>query len=529
MPQTQRRHVEIDRLPITILGAEVHNSSTSTPTSTRRAFGRAKRLGANAVLAPIAWDLLEPNRGEFHFEQIDAMLSAARDEHLYLVPLWFGSWKNASSSYVPEWIKRDPDTFPVAVAGEQGPIEHVSPFGEESRRADAAAFTALMSYLRHSDPEGTVIMVQVENEVGLLGDSRDRSDLANRAWAREVPAAIITAIEGAPWIPAHQRWLERGRLRSGSWQEVLGDNSEAHEVFMASAYATYVQTIVSSGQAQHPLPMYVNAWLDVPIEIDLPVSSALAVAGGAEPGWYPSGGPIPRVAPIWSACAPSLALHAPDIYFGDFDEICRAFRESSSALLIPEMRRSSLGAAQMLVALTEHRAVGVSPFGVDSVEEGSDAEAALADGYRLAGTATEILREHPGAVARGFLLGDDRPEQTVQFGEFLVTLKADDLFDEPDVVGPAHGAVIQERPGVFTVIGRGLDVKFARENGGRVGILAATELDFKGSWRVVRRLNGDETASGTAIRVPQRGARTPEAFPIPLLPASTGIVRVELY
>ncbi len=34
-------------------------------------------------------------------------------------------------------------------------------------------------------------MMQVDNEMGLLGDSRDRSKLADAAWAKPVPAQLI--------------------------------------------------------------------------------------------------------------------------------------------------------------------------------------------------------------------------------------------------------------------------------------------------------------------------------------------------
>ena len=45
------------------------------------------------------------------------------------------------------------------------------------------AFAKLMAHLKDIDEEhSTVVMVQVENEVGLLGDSRDRSRLAEEIW-----------------------------------------------------------------------------------------------------------------------------------------------------------------------------------------------------------------------------------------------------------------------------------------------------------------------------------------------------------
>ena len=60
-------------------------------------------------------------------------------------------------------------------------------------QADARAFAALMRHIRQVDRDQTVIMIQVENESGLLGDSRDRSALANTMWSQPVPAVLVQA------------------------------------------------------------------------------------------------------------------------------------------------------------------------------------------------------------------------------------------------------------------------------------------------------------------------------------------------
>jgi hypothetical protein len=40
------------------------------------------------------------------------MIITARDLDLRLIPLWFGPWKNAISTYTPAWVKIDADRFP---------------------------------------------------------------------------------------------------------------------------------------------------------------------------------------------------------------------------------------------------------------------------------------------------------------------------------------------------------------------------------------------------------------------------------
>jgi hypothetical protein len=50
-------------------------------------------------------------------------------------------------------------------------MEILSPFSQENAEADARAFAALMRHLREVDGrDNTVVMVQVENEIGMIPD-----------------------------------------------------------------------------------------------------------------------------------------------------------------------------------------------------------------------------------------------------------------------------------------------------------------------------------------------------------------------
>lgn len=66
----------------------------------------------------------------------------------------------------------------------------ISPFCAGAVDRDAAAFAALMSHLRETDTDRTVIMVQVENEVGLLGMSRDCCLQTEEFFAGKVPEKL---------------------------------------------------------------------------------------------------------------------------------------------------------------------------------------------------------------------------------------------------------------------------------------------------------------------------------------------------
>ena len=165
-----------------ILGGELGNSSAGTAAQADTMLPKLAQVQFNTVLMPVAWSQIEPEEGHFDFSILDHWIDVARTQHLHLVLLWFGSWKNAFSEYAPEWMLSNPKRFPRVISAEGLPLGILSPLGEETARSDSIAFAALMRHLRDRDAsEQTVLMVQVENEVGYLGtDGRDRSADANR-------------------------------------------------------------------------------------------------------------------------------------------------------------------------------------------------------------------------------------------------------------------------------------------------------------------------------------------------------------
>jgi hypothetical protein len=93
-----------------------------------------------------------------------------------------------------------------------------------------------------------------------------------------------------------------------------------------------VQRLAAAAHAHSSLPFFVNAWLDSDIDINIP---GFTVAGGQKPGMYPSGGPIPRVADVWTTVATDVDLFAPDVYFGDTEAIYASFSAMTGGLFIP--------------------------------------------------------------------------------------------------------------------------------------------------------------------------------------------------
>jgi hypothetical protein len=500
-----------------VRGGEVHNSGASTPEAARSSFRAAAAVGANTVLAPVSWDAFEPVEGHFEPAAVDQLVAAAREAGLRLIVLWFGAYKNGASSYAPAWVKTDPDRFPRCLDADGARTGTLSPFSETSREADARAFTAMVQRIEEIDAQDrTVLMVQVENEPGLLGCSRDHDPHAQELFAAAPPADVLEAAGIT------------GRHRD--WGSAFGDGLDADEHFMAWGFATYIDAVARAGRAHTALPFFTNAWLDS--EIDLP---GFALAGGQRPGTYPSGGPVAGMLPLWRALAPHLDLIVPDIYFGDFSAICGTYGAASTGLFIPEMRRDAQGVGDAFVAVGQHGAIGVAPFGIDSITEQEATH--LRDGYELLAAVDPDLR--PGREHRGFHVpptADSEAHAVLDFGD--IQLRATRLVPFGEVAPPAQGAfgvVIRLSATRFLAAGRGFSLTFRDPAGtGQIGLLSVLEHPRTppgddGERPVLRRLNGDETAGGTAWLHPALAQQQSEVFPIPMSLEHSGVSTCEVY
>ena len=230
----------VDGKPYLVLGAQVHNSS-NYPAILPLVWPVMQALSANTVEFPVAWEQFEPSEGRYDYSWVDTLLAQARKNDMRVILLWFGSWKNGESTYAPEWVKSDTKRFPRVQRKNGRPTMTLSPLGEATLAADRKAFSALMRHLRESDRGHTVIMVQVENEIGTHGLARDYSPAAERLFTEEVPEAIRRA-SGKP---------------AGTWAQSFGD--EAEQAFAAWTYARFVQDVAAAGKAEKNLPMYTNA------------------------------------------------------------------------------------------------------------------------------------------------------------------------------------------------------------------------------------------------------------------------------
>lgn len=503
----------VDGKPFLIRGGELGNSSASDPTEFAAMYEMLRRMHLNTLLVPVYWDRIEPQEGQYDFSLLRSAIEAARRQELRLVLLWFGTWKNSMSCYAPGWVKRDTERFARVRLPSGEAVEIVSPFSDAARLADARAFAALMRWLKGVDSERhTVLMVQVENEIGMIPEPRDYSAAAEAAYQSAVPEALLSRLaDGALGPEVTALWRRAGRRTAGSWPQVFGADADGEEVFSAWQFATYVETVAAAGKREYPLPMFVNAALIRP---------------GYRPGQYPSAGPLPHLLEVWQTGAPSLDMLSPDIYFPNFGEWSGRYVRGANPLFIPEMAASARVAGNALYAIGQLGAIGTAPFAIET----TDKRPRIADCYRqLAGMSTLVLDgQRQGTIlCLSPQIGFDWSvsEQTAR-GElagfaFAATFESADASsgDQTTVLptlgmgrweapaGTPCGAalILQIGPEEFAVLGSEVTVTFEPADGtGKIGIEYAQEGWYEdGSvWRGGRWLNGDETHQGRHIRFP---------------------------
>jgi hypothetical protein len=489
----------LDGKPFLILGGELHNSASGTAEQADLILPKLAHAHLNTVVTPVSWELIEPAEGKFDFSILDHWIAVARAQRLHLVLLWFGSWKNGFSSYAPEWVKQDISRFPRAIAPDGQPLQVLSTLSENNLRADENAFRELIRHLKQTDAQQqTVLMVQVENEVGIDGSTRDRSPEADRLFRSAVPEQLISDLKEhrdrlSPEL--RKAWSGTG----GTWSQAFGNGAAASEIFMAWHYATYIGQVAAAGKAEYPLPMYVNAQLPAPHE---------------RPGDYPSGGPHPSYLEVWRAAAPAIDFYSPDIYWPNFDDWCERYSENGNPLFIPEARYDA-APYNAFYAFGAARAVGFSPFAIDSIPDAaSDPEAAsknaLISAYSVLYQLKDLLPQaQRDDRTRAIVLHSNsfRPTQTVSLDGYLFRAALARSYPGNEIL-QNDGAmlVLEQTSGDFLIGGSGLAITVTKdldEGSGSAGIAGVEEGSLvNGQWKTARRLNGDEDNQGRSIFLP---------------------------
>jgi Domain of unknown function (DUF5597) len=383
-----------------------------------------------------------------------------------------------------------------------------------------------MRHIKEVDTQRTVIMMQVENETGVLGDSRDRCDLANKAFEAPVPKELMDYIashKDTLHPDLQKAWAAAGSKTSGNWEQVFGKSPYTDELFMAWNYSNYVGKVAAAGKAEYPLPMYVNTWCSMG-------------GPGRGPGTFPSGGPEPEVGNIWKVGAPAIDVRGPDLYSPNQPEWIKWYRanDTENPLFIPETD-STRGAYHVFYAMGQHDAMGFAPFAIDELEfRASEAKTdpvdlPIAKSYEILAQLAPVILENQGkGKMAGAVLSADEPVQKIPLGNYVIEASywqsrmrpapppkpatpGTTPATEPVVEGavpspmPAGAIFISVGPDEYIIAGSGpVNVTFSPNTPGDpiAGILSIDEGTFvNGQWVGGRRLNGDENGQGKFVRI----------------------------
>jgi len=527
--------LKVNDKPMLMIGGEMGNSSASTHQDVENHFAHLQKLGLNTVLAPVSWELIEPQEGQFDMSTLDNLLVEGRKHDLKVVLLWFGAWKNSMSCYAPEWFKRDTKRFPRAHTQNGMPVEEASSLSRNVLEADQKAFCRIMEYLRDNDKEQTVIMVQVENEIGMINVPRDYSADATKLYDAAVPKSLTDYLDKNK-KSLHPYIAERYRhdAQHKTWGEVFGQDIYAEEIFQTWTYATYVEQIAAAGRAIYNIPMYVNVALN---------------SRGRKPGEYPSGGPLAHLVDIWHAAAPSIDVLGVDIYDKGYKDWVAKYHLHNNPLFVPEIRLEDKDAMYALYAFGHHGAMGFCPFSIEdyplyknnenqkqneNIDLSQDDQlnafsskmdnlSPLAACYRLLRQAEPLILERQGGKdMEGILLTNEEREQDIITPDGIrLTIKHSfSLGWEPGAKEAEwpEAACIVLRLGKedYLVIGSGVVITYTdaktekvwKKGDARIG-LAKCEIvkfgdksDGTARMEVVRHLNGDQTHQGRHVRIP---------------------------
>jgi len=494
----------VDNRPFLILGGELGNSSASSNEYMRPIWPKLKQMNLNTVIAPVFWELMEPVEGKFDFILVDSLIENARLFNMKLVLLWFGAWKNSMSCYAPAWVKTNTTRFPRILDKNGSPHEIITPFNKNNLESDKKAFTRLMQHIKETDSKAhTVILVQVENEIGMLPDARTYDEAANKAFNSAVPRQLLDYLvkNKNNLLPEIRSiWEANGSKTSGNWEEVFRKDLATDEIFMAWYYAAFTNELAIAGKAVYNLPMYVNAALNRP---------------GVQPGQYPSAGPLPHVMNVWKAAAPAIDFLAPDFYNPDFKHWCDLYTRAGDPLFIPEHRFEKGIDAKAFFAFGNYNCLAFSPFSIESTDE--PGKEPIGKTYSILSQLTPLIAKYQstGAV-KGFLIEKDSIQKGIAIGDYLFTVHHEYKMGwspgSKESSWPlAGGLIIAIAPDEFYVAGTGFVMTFTpKVNNKKAAFISVDEGKFvrmdsdreNGVWKPGRRMNGDQDHQGRHVRIP---------------------------
>jgi hypothetical protein len=360
-----------------------------------------------------------------------------------------------------------------------------------------------MKHIREIDEKDrTVILVQVENEPGVVGPARDHAAEVNKLFNGPVPADFVTSLKKQP----------------GTWTKVFGVEF-AEEAFTTYYMAKYINAVSRAGKDAYPLPVYINVWMggagtnDRFYDFDRPGAS------------YPSGGGQSHTLDLWKAAAPNIDLIAPDIYHKSaviYRTILSRYNRPDNPLLIVETGRGMEFARYCFMALGEYSAIGFAQFGV-GIQTSSKTEfgapfADMAANYGLLKNVIPVITELRGTKRLQSAIEEENiPGRTLSFERYDVlamfppAMSRQPMWVEP--TGPPtipSGRVLlaQIQPDEFVIIGFDATIDFkppVTSGHNEAKFVKVEEGIYQNDvWKVTKTYPATSPARG--LKLPKEGA-----------------------
>ena len=503
--------------PIFLAGLQAHNSSTGTD-MLDKAIHAIHLYGGNVLETPIYWYDIEPEMNVYRMDMVKDTIDRCRAANLHLILLWFGTSKNGHPNYVPEYIKLDPMTYRLARSVDGAPLAALTPHCMATLERDALAFEQVMSFLKEYDGQtGTVVAVQIENEMGIGYTDRDYSSLARADYEKPLPSELWDVqLEDCGEVSGANTW--RGHF-----------GRHAHEAFCAWYHARYIGTIAERGRKIYPFPALIT-------------NVMVGESRFEEPGkCYNAGAAVGRVLDIWKKGAPELDLLCPDIYDPEasaYNRIAGRYARPDNALFVPESPATGEpNSLHAIRAVAEYGAIGICGFGAESAldNDGNLTEAAYPMSVTmktLMNAAPLILKYRGTDKIHSFIQEEFAHNQYIRLDNYhVVATFMRGSNPPPPCLGSrinlripenrkhlearGRGLLIQTAPDEFFLAGAGLSVDFykrpdpsdpnpwqqlsTRQND-QLNFLSVEEGHFEGDqWVVDYIRNGDESNFGLYV------------------------------
>ena len=109
----------VDGAPFLVLGAQINNSSAWPAVDVEGLADDGVAPSKHCRSARSTGRYWSPSKASSTTLRSTCCLAQAREHHVRLVLLWFGTWKNGSGHYAPDWVKIDNAKYP-RVVNQQG-------------------------------------------------------------------------------------------------------------------------------------------------------------------------------------------------------------------------------------------------------------------------------------------------------------------------------------------------------------------------------------------------------------------------